>query len=67
MIDTKKIKVEELNEDDRVQLDGKWRTFMLATPSEAEPGHVNILVKDTSKRFFRVKAGEKIVRQEVTA
>lgn len=63
----KYFKVAELEEGDRILIEGQWRTFMLATPSVIRRGEINIMVKDTPRRFFRVSAGEKFERQRVEA
>lgn len=64
MTGTKKMfKVSELEEGDKIFLDGEWRTFALATPSTIHRGEINVMVSDTSRRFFRVGGNEKIERK----
>lgn len=60
-------KVAELQEGDQIFLEGEWRTFSLATPSFMRKGEINIVVSDTTRRFFRVKGDEKIERKPVSA
>lgn len=65
--DTKKVKIEDLVEGDKIHINGRWRTFSLARESLTMEGYVNIMVKDTNERFHRVKAGDKIERKVVEA
>lgn len=62
-----KYKVVEFQAGDQILLEGKWRTFSLATPSITRPGQINIVVSDTSRRFFRADANAMFERKPVKA
>lgn len=61
---TKKVKIEDLKEGDEIKLEGRWRKFALVAESRTVRGHVNIMVSNTAKRFFRVKDDTKVERKE---
>jgi hypothetical protein len=60
---TEMVKLSELREGDRIKLDNRWRAFALLARSRAAKGHINIMVSNTAKRFFRVKADALIERK----
>jgi len=59
---TEMVTVDELEDGDVIHIEGKWRTFSLAKDSLTVKNHVNIMVKNTNTRFFRVHENDKIER-----
>lgn len=60
---TEKVAIEDLNDGDEIFIEDKWRKFALAAESLTVKNGVNIMVKNTNKRFFRVKEDVKIERK----
>lgn len=60
---TERVMIDELEDGDTIMIEDKWRVFALASESLTVRHHVNIMVKNTNKRFFRVKEDEKIERK----